>query len=303
MRQLLSATCLALLLHTLPCSAATNKDAVCPPATHSKTQLLELKAAQFKVADDAERNALALALLPCLAHADPSLRDGVAFEAISNWLRGKQLSLQTRAALHQHLLAQLQTTPPPSDPGFAQPFAALVFSEVVRADRIDPQWDAATLSEALDVALAYLEGVNDLRGFDDVEGWRHGVAHGADVLLQLAVHPGTDAAMHRRMLDVLARRLRPQQTHFWIYGEANRLAMPALLIAQRKTLQSEDWSSWLQQVSAPPDAAGWAQSFGSQAALAQRHNVHSFLHILAVGGMRIKDPAFTDLVLERLATL
>jgi hypothetical protein len=232
----------------------------------------------------------------------------VAFEALSHWLRGQQLSLETRQHLHAQLLPQLKSAPPSGDPGFAQPFAALVLSEVVRADRIDPHWDAATLADTLDVALRYLDGVSDLRGFDDTEGWRHGVAHGADVLLQLAVHPGTDAAMHRRMLEVLGRRVRPRQTHFWIYGEAQRLAMPALLIAQRKTLQESDWSAWLDAVSQPPGSAdgkdgSWAQSFGSQSALALRHNVHSFLHVLAVGGLRIKDQQLTDQVLERLARM
>jgi hypothetical protein len=61
----------------------------CPPAGMTKATLEALKAADWKVADDARRQSVALELLDCLGAPDPSLRDDLAFEAISHWARAK----------------------------------------------------------------------------------------------------------------------------------------------------------------------------------------------------------------------
>jgi len=50
-----------------------------------QTQLLELKAAQFRSLPSVQREPLALAVLPCLAAADPVLRDEIAFESLYLW--------------------------------------------------------------------------------------------------------------------------------------------------------------------------------------------------------------------------
>lgn len=300
MRTLASLICATLLCNPLH---AESSEATCPPATHDKSALLQLKSEQFTLADAEQRNTLARALTACLGAPDPELRDGVAFEALSSWLRGQQLSLQTRQWLQHRLLTQLQAAPSAEDAGFLQPFAALVLAEVVRADRVDPHWDATTLAEVAEHARRYLQQVQDLRGFDPEQGWRHGVAHGADLLLQLAAHPGTDAAEHQRMLAVIAQRLRPQPGHFYIYGEPSRLARPVLVIAQRGSLEHDQWAAWLETVSAPPPGSSWAQSFSSQEALALRHNLLSFLNALTTGSLRLKNPALTELLLEHQARL
>ena len=68
-------------------------------------------------------------------------RDGIAFEGISTWLRGKQLDSATVVALYQKLAKSVNA--PPDAPGFRRPFAILVLSEVARADRITPTLTAA----------------------------------------------------------------------------------------------------------------------------------------------------------------
>ena len=67
----------------------------CPPAGMSRDQLLDLKAHEFALPDDARRQALALDLISCLGSTDQELRDAVAFGALSTWMRGKQLSAAT----------------------------------------------------------------------------------------------------------------------------------------------------------------------------------------------------------------
>ena len=179
----------------------------CAPAGMSREQLLELKSHEFAVGDDGRRQSLALALLACLGSPDPQLRDGVAFEALSTWMRGKQLSAATVGTILDRLQPQLAPAYP--DPaGVQRPFAVLVLAEVVRFDRVEPFMTEQQFQQLVDAGTRYLQSVNDYRGFDEREGWRHGVAHASDLMLQLAVNPRTSKARLDQMLAAIASQSR-----------------------------------------------------------------------------------------------
>ena len=105
-------------------------------------------------------------------------------------------------------LAQLAPDHP--DPaGVQRPFAALVLAEVVRFDRIEPFMTDKQLQQLVDASTRYLQSIRDYRGFDEREGWRHGVAHTSDVMLQLAVNPRTSKAQLDQMLAAIATQVAP----------------------------------------------------------------------------------------------
>lgn len=247
----------------------------CPPADHDREQLDALRAAGFAVEDDAARQRLALALLACVGEPDPALRDGIAFMGLSRWLRAGELDADTRAALATDLLGQLRAAPDAG--GFRQPFAALVLSEVVRADRLDPQLDGERLRELATAAAMYLSGVRDYRGFSEDEGWRHGVAHGADLALQLAVHPELKAAQVEPLLAAVAGQVQPRRTLFYTYGEPERLARVAHFAQRRDLFPADWWQRWLAGLVDPAPLPAWTEAFDSQGGLARRHNLLAFL--------------------------
>jgi len=83
------------LLTPMPATAAAS----CPPAGMTRADLAKLKESKFEVPAESERNALAVGLLGCLGDPDPEVRDGVVFEGLSKWLRGKALTQATILAL------------------------------------------------------------------------------------------------------------------------------------------------------------------------------------------------------------
>lgn len=242
-----------------------------PAAGYSRAELDALKAAEWQLADDARRNALARALSACLSDPDPTLRDGIAFEAYAHWLRGRRLSNETMLWLADDLQPRLNRF---DQNGFGPPFAALVLSEVARADRIEAYMTPERRARLLDAAITYFVSVIDYRGFDEREGWRHGVAHGADLLLQLALNSAVGQQDLRRIRDALALQIAPAG-HAYRYGESERIARPIIFIAQRGVFSAEDWSAWLTS-----HTAVGADAFTSQAGLARRHNVMVFLSVL-----------------------
>lgn len=251
----------------------------CPPAGMSRDQLLDLKAHEFALPDDARRQALALALLECLGSTDQELRDGIAYGALSTWMRGKQLSPTTVGTVMERLVAQL--TSDQSDPaGVRRPFAALTLAEVVRFDRIERFMTDRQLQQLIDVSTRYLKSIRDYRGFDEREGWRHGVAHSSDVMLQLAVNPRTSKAQLDQMLAAIATQVAPAGEHSYIYGEGDRLAQAVFYIANRKLHTADEWKKWFEQVSAPAPLANWGDAWTSQRGIAKHHNTMQFLTTL-----------------------
>ena len=267
--------------------------AACPPADHPRPALEALKASKFEIADDAEREALALALLPCLADPDPGLRDGIAFEAYFTWMRANRLDIATRTELLARLSAMIQPDQADRD-GFRQPFAALVLAEVARTDRIAPWLRPEQRAALVEQSARYVSSVHDYRGFDARQGWRHGVAHGADLLLQLALNPAVDRAGLDRLLGAVAAQVAPAGDHSYIDGESERLARPVLFAAQRGLHTPDEWEKWLRAVVAAP--AGTEPAFGTRAALARHHNLQAFLYALYVNARESGDANMQSLV-------
>jgi len=245
-----------------------------PAAGFSRAELEALKAAEWQLPDDARRNALARALATCLGEGDPSLRDGIAFQALAHWLRARQLSDETMLWLVDDLEARLAA---PEGQGFERPFAALALSEVARADRIEAYMTPERRARLLNASIAYFTSVRDYRGFDAREGWRHGVAHGADLLLQLGLNPAFGRPELTRIRDALGTQVAPDD-HFYTYGEPERVARPIIYIAQRGVFNEAEWTEWFAQFTVTGD-----NPYLSQAGLSRIHNIKAFFYAVLVG--------------------
>ena len=242
-----------------------------PHGTH-----LQWKASGFVVADAADRNARALDLVDCLGEADPVLRDGIAFEALSTWMRGKQLDVDTLRSLEGMLLQQLEGADPQ---GFRKPFAALVLSEVARTDRVQPWMTADERGRMTAAAAAYLRSVRDYRGYVDGEGWRHGVAHGSDWALQLVLNKALQPAQAMSLLSAIGTQAMPADGHAYAFGEPGRLARPVAYAVSRGDLDQAAVDAWLAEL---PSSLGPRPESDRQARWwARRANLENFLHALA----------------------
>lgn len=258
---------------------------VCPPLGQSVESLLALRESGFEMSNDDDRNQLAIGLLDCVGHPDPAIRDGVVYGGYANWLRSGALWDETRLILLDGLLGQLVGEE--DDEGFRRPFAALDLSEVARTDRIEPWLTPDLRGRLVQVAATYLAGINDYRGFSDLDGWRHGVAHGSDLALQLVLNPEVGKSGLLRLLDAVATQVAPEGEVFYTYGEPERLARPVTFAWRRKLLNEADWAAWFRKWDSPAPFAAWSDVFNGNAGLAKRHNTLAFLaalHLSATAG-------------------
>jgi len=260
------------MLGTAPALAA------CPPEGQSRESLQALKVLKYTVPDAAERLALANGLLDCLADPDPVLRDQIAYEALTQWLQAGDFDADTLRGLRDRLLAMLSGD---DAEGFRRPFAALILSEVARTDRIAPWMTPVERAAMVDEAARFVESVRDYRGFDDKDGWRHGVAHGADWLMQLSLNPALERAQTDRILAAVAAQAVPETAHAYVFGEPGRLARPVLYIAKRGLYSDADWQAWFAAL--VPKLGGDASlAYNDSTWLARRHDLMGFLMSLYV---------------------
>lgn len=269
-------------------AAAGTAAAACPPGGWPIEALQSLKGRQWRLDDAVERERLAADLLACLRAPDPVLRDELAFDALQTWLRSAALGVPQTREMGALLLAALRV---PDVDGFGPPFAALVLSEVVRADRMQALWSPAERQAVLDAAATWMAGVRDYRGYEPVVGWRHGVAHGADLLLQLSLNPMLDKVQLDTVLAAVASQAMPLG-HSYVHGESERLARPLLFVARRGLHSATEWTAWFARLAA--QATPVPGSPDTSEALARVHNLKGLLHALYASAMEGSDTDLRD---------
>lgn len=272
--------------------------AACPSTDWSREALASWKAESGARLEAGRRDALVSTLTDCLASPDPALRDGLGYEGLQTLLRANALDHDRLRALRDRLRVMLDA---PDPQGVARPFAALVLSEVARTDRMSPWMRDDERAAMVERAAAYLAAVDDHRGFDATIGWRHGVAHGADWAMQLAMNPALQKPQLDRLRDALAAQVVPVSGHAYVFGEPERLARPLLFIAKRGLHDEAEWSAWFATLARPLDdkALAWKDA----AWLAKRHDLAAFLRVLYLETDLSQDPGIATLRPGILAAL
>lgn len=252
--------------------------------------LMQWKASGFPAADAAERMKRAYLLVDCLDDPDPRLRDGVAYEALSKWMRDKQFDPSDLRSLQVRLFKQLEGA---DTSGFRKPFAALVLSEVARTDRAQPWMTTAERDHMTERAAAYLSSVRDYRGYVDGEGWRHGVAHGADWAMQLMLNKAVSPARRMELLSAIGIQVMPADGHAYGFGEPARLARPVVYAVARGDLEQPAMDEWLLGLAA---SLGTTPEGNEQAVWwSRRANLENFLNALISMSGEAPSPRFAAL--------
>jgi hypothetical protein len=218
---------------------------------------------------------LAPELADCLASPDPQRRDALGFEVLSAWMRAGRLPPTTLRHLRDRWLLVLQE--PDDADGFHAPFAALALSEVARADRVQPFLSDEERQALRDAGIAWLVRWRDYRAHDDVQGWRHGVAHGADLLMQLSIGPAMTPEGASRVLDALGSQVLAHGQLAYRHGEGERLARAARFALLRSGWSAAQVQGWLAELLAPAQGTGLDEH-----RLRLLHNARQFLWPLYV---------------------
>lgn len=255
--------------------------AKCPPGNLARHELLALKENKFELSADKDIQKTAIAIVDCLASKDPVIRDDVAFSALQNWMRTKKLSKATVHSMYELLNQELMDVRM-SKSGFAEPFHALALAEVARYDRYDATLDTEERIALVNTAVSYMDRIRDYRGYDETDGYRHGVAHTADLMMQLALNPALEKPQLDQMLVAIANKIKSTEGHAYTYGEPARLMAPVFYIAKRQLHSGPEWKEWFAGIASPKPDGSWNDSMKSRIGWARKHNCEAFLYAMYV---------------------
>jgi len=246
----------------------------CPLDDWSQSQIISFKNSGFSY-EKQNFNELAKTMLGCLAHPNPEIRDDITYMAYYTWLRKEQLSNESVAVLYRKLLSDIKNGVN-EKLGVYLPFAVLVYSEVIRVDRVKPYLTDAQLDESVEVISRFLTSIQDYRGFEDNIGWRHQIAHTADVALQLVLNKRLTTDQHDLLLGAIFSQVSPKN-HSYVFGESKRLALPVLYSWLSEKHDIEQWQVMLDKLIDPTPFENWQNMYKSELALHKRHNTRAFL--------------------------
>jgi len=221
---------------------------------------------------------LARELSGYLGSPDPELRDDLAYSILAVWIiRQKKFSPEELVTLVEEWQSNLQTGigETGTDGIFKRSFSALCLSSLAERDLKDPFLGEGRFRTLLNAALTYLGGERDLRGFDAKKGWIHTTAHTADLLAALAQNKLFTKQDQERVLKAITQRLATANEIF-SYGEQDRLAHVAAVIASREDFDRGVWDSWLTELD-KEDKVVWQNSPPKLQALARYENDSYFM--------------------------
>lgn len=230
----------------------------------------------------ADANELAPLLADCLRSSDPVLRDHIAYEVLTYWLRKEELSSPVKRGLVFRLQAWLSVSDASGgfDPAITRAFSALVLSELVRADSVAPFLSEDEVLALVNDAATMFSSERDYRGLVPEIGWIHTIAHGSDLLWRLSAHPSVKREQLQVILDAMADQLTTAEPPAFTFNEPDRMARVISTVAARPEVPEAIVASWLSLISEPAELSSWNDAFNSIAGMVKLHNTKTFLRAL-----------------------
>ncbi len=223
----------------------------------STTYWNRVRSDEMAVPTDRSLPDLTAELTTMLGSTDPADRDEIAYPILATWVAEgvyDDLLAGLGDGMAVGLTQGLGEVGTPSV--FRRSFSALVLAACVNRDNTASLLPAGKVLEWGDRAMGWLVRERDPRGFVPGQGWAHAIAHGADVLDELAASPHFGLNELMVVLDVIADRLVEPSNVVWTCGEPDRLATAAMSVLRRRLVPLRIIEPWLARIAASACAGG-----------------------------------------------
>lgn len=224
--------------------------------------------------------------IACLASENPKVRDEIAYTGLSEKLRSGALTVAQIKEVFQELITEIEKS---ANTAYHHAFLILTVAEIARVDRLTPILTESERGRLVTIATRSLVEVNDYTGFDEKIGYVHQVAHAADLTLQLALNNAIDTASIKRLSVAVRKAINPTVTHFYHYGEPDRLVRATVYLMLRESVPIEYWEQWLINAAQSP-LHSWQKAYSTNQGLAALHNTQSFFNRLLLWTAEAKSP-------------
>lgn len=200
----------------------------------------------YKIPEGYNIEELTKTLFGYLGSTDPALRDDIAYIVYANWLKRDMYSNEEIQNHIHALLLNLEKGigETESDSVFLRAFSVLLLAELVHNDNKKSLFEKEQIQTILEKGLWYLDAEKDPRGFIQIKGWAHSLAHTADLMMVLGRnrHLGEDELT--RILKGIANKIIQPNGYVYIHREDERLSNAVIQILQRDLINFDEVEKW-----------------------------------------------------------
>jgi len=255
-------------------------------------------AAGLRVPPDRPLDDLTAELVGMLGDPDPGRRDRLAYPVLATWISNGVydnlligLGDGVAVGLRHGLGAD------GDDSVLRRSYSALILAEVLRRDNQMRLLRNDTVLGWGDVASTWFVRERDLRGWVPGRGWAHAVAHGADLVGQLARSRHVGPLELTVLLDVIADRLLEPTAYVCRHGEEDRLAFAVMIVLHRNVVSFGVLEAWVARLGTGMSRKPARRQAGAEWPTASAANTTAFLralHVQLALGVRGRDDVSSD---------
>lgn len=210
-----------------------------------KSQLRELENTNLTHLKQDELDVLIDNMLENIGSIDPELRDSLIFPTFLKLIDGEILSSQQYQDIleicfdYEHLFFRIGDKY--TDSVFTRSFSSLIIAGLLNKDSQLGFFSEDTVKYAFSRSIEYLKNERDTRGYVEVKGWAHSIAHGADLLVAQVKHPKFKMEDSKEILNTIHNCLLKDAAYIDEEDERLVFVIEALIDKNIPIKSMEDW--------------------------------------------------------------
>ncbi len=214
-----------------------------------KQELFQVKENNYIVSSDSLYYTFARHMLDYIGVEDAVLRDDLIYDIFAEWIEEDRFSFeQLEEFLHitmddRHLMYGIGTQK--DNTVFTRTFSALILASILCKNNQKGFLSPEIIAQTIGRVEEYFVLEKDLRGYVVGSGWAHSVAHGADVINELAKCDSLNKDDLLRLLKILQLKI-CQGVYVYVDREPDRLSVAVRSILSRMLLDEKDVRIWLE---------------------------------------------------------
>ena len=247
----------------------------------NKTFWKTIRKNEYAIPEGYTAENLAPKLLSCFASPDPELRDDLAYSILTEWVDHDFYTYKQIREMMIVLSSNLEIGigEKDTDSVFLRTFSILALALMIYHDNNKSFLKADEVETLLEKGLEYLHAEKDPRGYIQIKGWAHALAHTADLMLVLAENRHTNIDQHIKILDGIAKKLINSTDWVYLHGEDDRLSAVVIAILQRNLIELPHIEEWLSSLATPVNGF-WKGAWIKEDATRAFFNLRNFLRSL-----------------------
>lgn len=234
--------------------------------------------ADYKLSNGEEAMGFARLMLQYIGDTDPYLRDKLIYSTFCQWVCEKQYFINEEinelidvVLDEKHLFFYIGNEG--DDTVFTRTFSVLLIDLFLYLNRNNGYLSMNKFMKVKDSLIRYYNEEKDLRGYLEVKGWAHAVAHGADAMCELVRSKESDESIRLEVLNSLQKVL-SNGKYLLSNEEDERMTRIVFLLVAKELLPKESIYKWIE---------GLAKDISSQYSREQyivRVNTKNFIRCL-----------------------